>query len=637
MINKKRGQSAFEFVMLLGFALLFVLVVFYFLQNALLDLQQSKNREEMKQVVNILTTEISLAEASPTQYTRTFDLPLSIRGNTYDIKSPDGREIVVNYMGEQYVYFITGQPLMNYTNLGPGENSIRKRCINQEECLIELYTPTTATETWWNAQYKNRKEITINNTATSSLLNYPAFLIIPKSTNMQPDFSDLKFINGDCNNTADIVLPHETESYTSGNAFVWVKLPALVPGENRVCMYYNNPGPFPRQDTTAVWDDNYVLVQHFEENSTTVSDSTHNNNDGFRGEGNGANMPQWEEGLSPETLRTPTCDNISSFGASSGGTITIDSGRVKMTATSLGAGGLYHLGLSGNDQYYKIGDEILMSIDIDFAQSGITSASAACYTTGVSPYQQITDTKLIHQGANIVKLTVQSNPVSTVTCRIWAAGMVGSSYFTVDNWYAKKIENKLAGSYNYDGVNDYIDYGDDTTLNISGPITIQLWFKIPGDPSIYDKNWYIFGKGSGLSGATSTGAYVLSLYKGNNKLYFDIDNGTTRTALISSTYSWSNKWYYLGVNWDGTKNTNSVKMYLDGTLDAQRTSGIDFLRTDVPSLRSGYRNLNYFNGSMDEIRVSNISRTEDWIKQDYQLVENQDTLVQFGEEETNIQ
>ena len=33
---------------------------------------------------------------------------------------------------------------------------------------------------------------------------------------------------------------------------------------------------------------------------------------------------------------------------------------------------------------------------------------------------------------------------------------------------------------------------------------------------------------------------------------------------------------------------------------------------------------------MDEIRISNISRSANWINQSYQIVNNQDNLVSFG-------
>ena len=43
----------------------------------------------------------------------------------------------------------------------------------------------------------------------------------------------------------------------------------------------------------------------------------------------------------------------------------------------------------------------------------------------------------------------------------------------------------------------------------------------------------------------------------------------------------------------------------------------------------------YFNGTIDEVRVSNASRSSDWINQSYQMVENQGSFVSFGGEETN--
>ena len=47
-----------------------------------------------------------------------------------------------------------------------------------------------------------------------------------------------------------------------------------------VVMYYGNSGASDTSSSTAPWDANYLMVQHHEEASGTITDSTTNGNDG---------------------------------------------------------------------------------------------------------------------------------------------------------------------------------------------------------------------------------------------------------------------------------------------------------------------------------------------------------------------
>jgi hypothetical protein len=63
-------------------------------------------------------------------------------------------------------------------------------------------------------------------------------------------------------------LPHEIESYTSSDLWVWVKLPAYSNSARSIFMYYGNSAAEDQQDATDVWDSDYRFVQHLGENAT---------------------------------------------------------------------------------------------------------------------------------------------------------------------------------------------------------------------------------------------------------------------------------------------------------------------------------------------------------------------------------
>lgn len=79
-------------------------------------------------------------------------------------------------------------------------------------------------------------------------------------------------------------LAHEVEQYyaSSGTLVAWVKLPALAAGtDTTFVMHYGDAAVAAATETPAdVWDADFRMVQHFEETTGPVLDSTANGNDG---------------------------------------------------------------------------------------------------------------------------------------------------------------------------------------------------------------------------------------------------------------------------------------------------------------------------------------------------------------------
>ena len=78
-------------------------------------------------------------------------------------------------------------------------------------------------------------------------------------------------------------LNHEIESYVSstGQLIAWVQVPSVSPTTNTVIyMYYGNSSAGNQQSPTAVWDSNYVAVNHFAGPPLSGHDSTSNANNG---------------------------------------------------------------------------------------------------------------------------------------------------------------------------------------------------------------------------------------------------------------------------------------------------------------------------------------------------------------------
>ena len=67
--------------------------------------------------------EIDLAKSAIDGYTRSFNLPSQIKGNSYTIEIIDNRELVVKYLDKEYVLFL---PENIVGNINPGANTITK-------------------------------------------------------------------------------------------------------------------------------------------------------------------------------------------------------------------------------------------------------------------------------------------------------------------------------------------------------------------------------------------------------------------------------------------------------------------------------------------------------------------------------
>ena len=94
----------------------------------------------------------------------------------------------------------------------------------------------------------------------------------------QTNGQDIVFTDGN-----GLKLDHEIEQYDSntGQLVAWVKVPFLSSTTDpRIYVYYGNPNAENQQNPAAVWDSNFIMVQHLEEAFTSRLDSTANNNYG---------------------------------------------------------------------------------------------------------------------------------------------------------------------------------------------------------------------------------------------------------------------------------------------------------------------------------------------------------------------
>jgi biopolymer transport protein ExbB len=147
--------------------------------------------------------------------------------------------------------------------------------------------PTPA-HAWWNNEWKLRKKITLDTTATGAPISDPigTGVVLVRLADFQfdagkDDGSDIRFIAAD--DKTPLTYHLEKFDNVMGEAFAWVKLPDLKPGTSTTFwLYYGNQGDSSAPgaaDAKGTYDSNTTLVYHFAEAAgTAAADATGNGN-----------------------------------------------------------------------------------------------------------------------------------------------------------------------------------------------------------------------------------------------------------------------------------------------------------------------------------------------------------------------
>jgi hypothetical protein len=145
--------------------------------------------------------------------------------------------------------------------------------------------------TWWSSSWGYRKLITVNSSQVDAdLTNFPILVSITNDEDLaaytQDDADDIAFVLYSDNSTQ---LNHEIEYYyvdvvvepINADLVAWVNITSLSSSvDTKIWMYYNNSVCSSQENIAGTWDSNYMMVQHLNESSGTLYDSTSNGNNG---------------------------------------------------------------------------------------------------------------------------------------------------------------------------------------------------------------------------------------------------------------------------------------------------------------------------------------------------------------------
>jgi len=157
---------------------------------------------------------------------------------------------------------------------------------------------------------------------------------------------------------------------------------------------------------------------------------------------------------------------------------------------------------------------------------------------------------------------------------------------------ATGVDGNIGTAMSFDGTNDYVNCGNDSSLDITDKITITSWIKINGTgPGAYQG----IILNTPASGTYNYGLSIsdddykpIALFKTNDVM-----------QLKHSTSLELNVWYFLSMTVDSTH----IKLRINEIDEVSTEKGTltnSFTNTTIGTFRT-----NYFNGSIDDVRIYN--------------------------------
>jgi hypothetical protein len=207
------------------------------------------------------------------------------------------------------------------------------------------------------------------------------------------------------------------------------------------------------------------------------------------------------------------------------------------------------------DDRFRIGGEFNSATSIDGGGGVNTLDYLSVWDRGVTPVED--------GGLGDIALGAANGLVSLYSAQGSANDSVGSSHGIIHG-NVSFVPGRVGQAFDFDGVGDYVDLGNDASINLPGSLSVSLWVNL----DTLDHYKYLFADFN-AAGNTSQGAlgagneFVPGAPAGGPWFYwYQTYTDGTRDFLFDTTALELNRWYHLVAVRDDAAKT--VQLFVDG-------------------------------------------------------------------------
>ncbi len=254
-----------------------------------------------------------------------------------------------------------------------------------------------------------------------------------------------------------------------------------------------------------------------------------------------------------------------------------------------------------------------------YGNSGASSAPSTATTTGVWDSNFI---DVMHLG---------NDPAGTAPQML---DSTSNGYHATSTNIAATSTTFVGDGLDLDGTTSYVAFASTTLPVPLNAGTVEILFN-PDTNGSGGTGRYLFSRVK--SGSTWPAEWrIYTNDSDSNKLTFKIECGATAYTVTSAIApSLTTGWHHGAAVWDKDGGASNMKLYMNGSATGTPVSpncGMEVYGETHNIGRNNALASGYFDGQIDEFRVSNSVRSANWINATYTAVS--DTLNTFGSEET---
>lgn len=180
-------------------------------------------------------------------------------------------------------------------------------------------------------------------------------------------------------------------------------------------------------------------------------------------------------------------------------------------------------------------------------------------------------------------------------------------------------------AYAFDGSGDYVSIPDSATLDGMTKLTVEVW-ELDQDTSTTATRAFL-SKRLG----SSNGQRSYYFYRQDNRDLFAYVNDFG--GRLSGSAPPAGGWHHVTFTFDAALSSNEMKAFADGTYKAQMVNGASSVANRSDPLLIGRLNGNTtvdWKGLLDEIRISNVARSADWLRASWRTAGENTAFCTYG-------